>query len=166
MRRTAIGGVLAAGAFWWLNISNPVEEAFDDLARGPLYVTTEFELEEIEPQRDGPDHRVGIIAASYDGPDDFDTLEITVFETESAAEEDWTRRLGEAGPFRTQSPRIYEGQICTRRRRAISCSVRMYEAVIVGAAAGPDREQVMRNITGLLKTGVKNWLEARGLSLP
>jgi hypothetical protein len=150
------------------------EEAFEDLSRRAFTVNTDFELEDVEPLPDGLSDRIGTIYASFEGPDDFDDLQITVYDDEPAAERRWEQLEKAAEPIRTElsvrQPR-YAQQLCTLRNETIKCSVQLYEAVITGAAGMQsaedlDEEAVKANAQVLLMTGVKNWLDARGLQLP
>lgn len=153
--------------------SGAAEEAFEQLGDAEIMVNTDFELEEQEPLTDGFGGRVGRIEASYNGPDDFDVIQIDVFASEREARERWEGMLANAGasrlPLSTRQPR-FDGQICTSENQTVKCSVRIYEAVVTGMAgitAGEfSEENVKFNAQTLLMAGVKNWLDARGLGLP
>ena len=149
------------------------KQAFDTLSESEIMVNSDYELEEQEPLPDGLGGRVGKIEASYDGPDDFDVVQIDVFESEGDAEQRWEDVLDKGAESQvalsTRQPR-FASQICTLQNQTVKCSVRMYEAVITGMAgvtgSGFAEESAKANAQGLLMAGVKNWLDARGLGLP
>lgn len=165
-------GLLAVG-IWREARGNDPQQAFETLSRSKLTVNTAFELEEVEPLADGLSDRLGIIYASYRGPERFDVLKIEVYESEPAAEDRWQDYLASSDEIRTElstrQPR-YGKQVCTLKNQTIKCAVRMYEAVIESAAGGThnvfDEEAVKANAQVLLMAGVKHWLLARGLGLP
>ena len=147
------------------------ENALDELARTEIRVNTEFVLEEQESMADGSGERIGTIAASYQGPDTFDAIEVTVYDAQEASDDAWAEHLDQT--IRTSlsihQPR-FAGQICTLQNETVKCSVQMYEAIVIGMAGGDkddyNKDTVKFNAQGLLMAGVKNWLDARDLGLP
>lgn len=168
----AVTALLVLG-IWMERRGNDPQQAFETLSQNEIMVNTDFELKEQEPLPDGFGGRVGRIEASYDGPDDFDVVQIDVFESEREAQERWDDVLADTANSRvslsTRQPR-FASQICTLENQTLRCSVRMYEAVITGMAGITgevfSEENVKFNAQGLLMAGVKNWLSARGLNLP
>lgn len=172
MRRALVlivAGAVLFGAVVWLNErSQTPEAAYERLGRDEIEVNTAFKLEDLEPVGSAGD-RIGTIYASYQGPDELDELEIHVFTSQGAAEDSWEQHLQDAQGVitspSTRQPR-YEEQVCTLDGATIRCAARMYEAIVVGMAAGGEGEDVKANAQMLLMAGVKNWLAARGLGLP
>lgn len=170
-----VGAVVGAGLWWTRNTgsSDPAaaRQAYETLTRTEIMVNTDYELEDHEPLPAGFDGRIGRVEASYEGPDDFDIIQIDVHVSDDEAASAWERRT--EGPVSDGTPRPERrppyGQICTWRNDTVKCSVSMYEAVIMGAAGRPDGERradVEASARRLLQAGVKNWLRARGLELP
>jgi hypothetical protein len=146
-----------------------VAKAFGKLSRSPIIVNTEFRLDRVEGSRGGFGDRFGTVHATYKGPDQHDSIEVHVFNSEESADVAWSQHLSDGEDAEveptTRQPK-YKDQMCTRDGATVRCATRMYEAIIIGIAAGPDLDEVKFNAQGLLMAGVKNWLDARGLNLP
>lgn len=164
--------VLITGGLVWLRSGEAAERAYERLASTEIVVNNDYELEEQEPLPDGFDGRVGRVEASYDGPNDFDVIQVTVYESEAEAQTAWEDHLAadRAQGASIDGPRPPYGQVCSAKNETLKCSVQMYEGVIVAmtkvSEAPPLNHVRTSGVDTLLRAGVKNWLAARGLHLP
>ena len=164
--------VLIIGSALWMRTAEAAQRAYDKLARTEIVVNTDYELEEQEPLPDGFDARIGRVEASYDGPNEFDVIQIDVYESESQARSAWRERLdaerSDGAVIDVARPPY--GQVCTAKNETLKCSVQIYESVIQAVtevSEGQPLDKVTESgVDVLLRAGVKNWLGARGLELP
>ena len=136
-----------------------------------MHITRGYELEERTVGTNQSDGRIGTIQAAYEGPDDTDTLEITVYPSEAEAERAWRSRRDALIAQSTKAPREEPyGRICAIGAQSVACAVRISEGIIVGTAGvfGErfDANIVEPNARSLLQAGVKHWVQSRGVEWP